>query len=141
LAGIALGVKTHYAVATNFQMTVPAAALILGISVTVVKESANDIVDSKAILNIGGVDGINLADTITPWVAGTPTPAVYGSNIELWGFVGKVGADINGANLVFKFSAAGASPAGGIAFVDCITATVYYQGGSKDYQLAPIPVV
>jgi len=122
-------VTSRYLEGTNYGFTIPAAATIDGIQVTIGRfESAtgpgNDVRDTVVrLMKAGNITGDNKADTGTDWSTGTSASATYGSSSDLWG-VSWTSADINASN--FGVALAADSDNNRLASVDYMQITVSY---------------
>jgi hypothetical protein len=129
-----LGGQTQYLQASDFGFSIPTAATICGIEVTVEKSATNvnlllgswvkDL--NVRILKNGVLTGNNLADISTVW-SGTDSYTTYGNNNELWGASWSP-ADINSNNFGISFSAQlqGLITLLPSARINYISMTVYY---------------
>ena len=118
---------SEYLQATNYGFTIPAAATINGITVTIGRFGStgfgNDVRDSVVSLIKGGaITGSNLAVAGTDW-GGTEAAVNYGGIANLWGTTWTP-AEINAANFGVAFSVT--STNNRTASVDYIQVTVTY---------------
>lgn len=121
--------QSHYLELTGYGFTIPNAATIAGISVTVTRSSRfGHITDANLrLVKAGTVQTTDRADTATPWPAGSNVDRTYGGSTDLWGSAWTP-SDINNSGFGVVLSAA-VVPGGSWndnAAVDCITITVAY---------------
>ena len=116
------GGDTNYLAANNFNLTVPASAIIDGIEVAIEKRSlGGTIVDSRVRIIKGGVIGaFEQADGAT-WPT-TDTVVSYGGLGDLWGDTWTA-ADVNAPGFGVAISATDSLDS---AIIDHITITVHY---------------
>lgn len=117
------GGTSQYLSATNFNFSIPAPALILGIEVDIERRSAlGTIKDSKLRIIKGGVvSATEMGDLVATWPT-VDTVKTYGSDSDLWGETWTA-ADINANNFGVALSVTDGADA---AFVDHMTITVHY---------------
>lgn len=125
-ASAAPGVNnTQYLHANNFGFAVPSPAVIVGIEVNIERRAATGLAlkDTRVRIVKGGViGGTERGDLVTLWPT-VDTVKTYGSDSDLWGETWTA-ADINANNFGVVLSVNGTGDA---AFVDSITAKVYYE--------------
>jgi hypothetical protein len=131
--------KTNYLKATGFGFTIPASAIICGVSVSVKKRAVginllNWISDEAVRLVVGGtVTGNNIASG-THW-SGTAASVNYGSASDTWGAT-LTPADVNSSN----FGVAIAAKYTGVLGV-LLTAEIDYITIQVSYNYTPVPLI
>lgn len=116
------GGHTNYLEANNFNMAVPASAIIDGIEVAIEKHSAlGSVVDSRVRIVKGGVVGTDEHADGAAWPM-TDTVVTYGGLGDLWSETWTA-ADVNAANFGVVISATDGAD---LATIDHITMTVHY---------------
>ena len=125
--------QTEYLQVKGFGFSIPAAATICGIEVTVVKSAANVLLNlatvtdyNVRVMKNGTPTGTNLADGITEWPS-SDTYTTYGGTNQLWGTTWSP-TDINNGNFGFSISAEinGTLALFPAAQINYISMTVYY---------------
>ncbi len=136
------GSTTHYLRATNFGFAIPTNATITGITVTIGRYgttgSGSDVRDNVvSLINNGTVSGSNLAYTTTDWPSLEAT-ANYGGTTNMWGFntTTLTPAIINAANFGVALSVKSSNTR--TAYVDYITISVSYNGGTYSSQVLSV---
>lgn len=128
-SGTGLRLSDHLQ-ATSFGFAIPAAVTILGIEVSIEKRSNTAATIAKdsdvKLLKAGSQVGNNKADTVTRWNTGSDGTATYGSSTDLWG-TSWSSTDINDSNFGVEIQASLENSGSGVAMVDHISITVYYQ--------------
>jgi len=116
------GADTNYLEANNFNLSVPASAIIDGIEVAIEKRSlSGTIFDSRVRIVKGGTVGTDEHADGATWPT-TDTVVTYGGLGDLWGETWTA-ADVNAANFGVVISATDSLDT---AAVDHITMTVHY---------------
>jgi hypothetical protein len=117
------GGDTNYLHANNFNLQVPASAIIDGIEVGIEKHSAlGTVIDSRVRIVKGGVVGTDDHADGATWPAATDTIVTYGGPGDLWSETWTA-ADVNAANFGVVISATDGAD---LAQVDHITMKVHY---------------
>jgi hypothetical protein len=116
------GGNTNYLAANNFNLAVPASAIIDGIEVAIEKRSlAGTVLDSRVRIIKGGVIGSTERADGATWPT-TDTVVVYGGLGDLWGETWTA-ADVNAPSFGVAVSATDSLDT---AAIDHITITVHY---------------
>jgi hypothetical protein len=125
--------QTEYLQVKGFGFSIPTAASICGIEVTVVKSAANVLLNlatvtdyNVRVMKNGTPTGTNLADGITEWPS-SDTYASYGGTNQLWGSTWSP-TEINDADFGFSISAEidGTLALFPVARINYISMTVHY---------------
>lgn len=129
-ASMTSGQVSHYLVATGYNFSIPAGAIILGIQPKIERSHTNvangQINDSKVRIVKGGVIGTTDRADTTNW-SGSDTTITYGSSTDLWGLTWTA-ADINANNFGFAISVVFPGGIGvDVPQVDYMPITVFYQ--------------
>lgn len=125
---------------TNFGFSIPNGASILGIQATIVRHadltgSKNSITDQTVqLVKSGAASGNNKADGSTLWPTSDAT-ANYGANNDLWGTTWTV-ANINASNFGILLTVLNSNDVNINAFVDSISLTVTYSGGTQTQNIS-----
>ncbi|MEW5851552.1 MAG: hypothetical protein AB2A00_22370 [Myxococcota bacterium] len=129
-----------YLVASGLGFNLPADAVILGISATVLRRGEGEVEDSSVRLVKAGVVTGRESATAGPWPVDN-TVAGYGGEGDLWN-VAWDPADVNRPDFGLALAVKrGASAAQGVAHVDAVTVTVHYGHPSVAGPLSPGRVV
>jgi len=112
----------------NFGFAIPTGATILGIALTIKRDSLGDTVDSsiRVVDSTGTPQGSDKADGVTTWPGSFGTGS-YGSSSDDWS-AGLDDADINSTSFGFRIQCTTAS--GSSARIQYVEASVYYSGGT-----------
>lgn len=122
--------RSDYILATNFGLTIPSGAQILGVRVRIKRRGSTDpgvggVVDYLVqLINGGSKTGDNNADVSTVWPT-TIASVDYGAINDTWGIT-LTQADASASDFGVAFVAAGATSTTDSAFIDAIWINVEY---------------
>lgn len=139
-SGCVVGVDSNALQVTQFGFSVPTLATVIGVSVSVTRDSTlNTAFDKIVQLMLNNVlIGVNKADLVTLWPV-APASVAYGGSADVWG-AALTPAIVNNTKFGVRIIVQSASAIPDMPEIDCVIITVYYTMPKyKNDDLEPFP--